>query len=157
MKTTIIIDAHNLLYRNHYTHINLTSNDGYPTGAMHGSLMAVHRHRKKYPDADIVFVWDGPPDTSGYRSWRYRAYDGYKAARQTLTTEGRENVSKVLAQIKPLFSMLHYAGYLNYRVPGVEADDMIGIVATRLRDKGHSIFIDSTDKDFYQLLMLYDL
>ena len=153
MKLTIVIDTHNLLYRNHYTHTNLTSEEGHPTGAMFGTLMALHRHRVKYPNAEIIFVWDGPPNKEGYRSWRYKAYPKYKASRKRRTPEGYKNVEMVVAQMEPLFTMLYYAGYLQYRIAGVEADDMIGMTVSRLQNwRSHRVLIDSTDKDFYQLL-----
>jgi len=160
--TVIIIDAHNLLYRNHYTHSDLTSEDGFPTGAMHGALIAVHRHRVKYPHAEIIVAWDGPPDEQGFRSWRYREYPRYKASR-AFDKSTQENRKMVVPQIKPLFTMLHYAGYLQYRVPGLECDDLIGVLAHQYARHEHykpdgtcipdyRILIDSTDKDFYQLL-----
>ena len=152
MKTTIVIDTHNLLYRNHYTHQNLTSDEGHHTGAMFGTLMALYRHRMRYPKAEIIFVWDGPPGESGQRSWRYEAYPKYKANRKHHTPEPDDNVKMVHSQMDPLYMMLHYAGYLQYRIPGLEADDMIGLTVSRLHNKLHRVFIDSSDKDFHQLL-----
>ncbi len=149
MKNTIVVDANNLLYRSHYAYPRLTSY-GHATGGMHGVLMALHHHRVQYPKSEIIFVWDGPPNKAGYRSWRYRVYDKYKAGRRTPETDG--NVAQVVSQIQPLYAMLNYAGYLQYRIPGIEADDMIGLTVNRLQNKSHRVLIDSTDKDFYQLL-----
>lgn len=149
MKNTIVVDTHNLLYRSHYAYPSLM-HDGTATGAMHGVLMALHHHRVQHPKSEIIFVWDGPPNEAGYRSWRYQVYDKYKADRRTPETDG--NVAQVVAQVQPLYDILHYAGYLQYRIPGIEADDMIGLTVSRLQNKEHRVLIDSTDKDFYQLL-----
>ncbi len=146
----ILLDVHNLMYRTHYVNATLTSDSGFPTSAMHGVLMIVARHRIKYPDAELVFLWDGPEHpVTGVRSWRYKAFSNYKVGR-TLDESTKEQRARVHKQMRPLFTLLHYAGYLQYRVPGVEADDLAGIIVAKLY-KEFDILLDTNDKDYYQL------
>ncbi len=146
----ILLDVHNLMYRTHYANATLTSDSGFPTSAMHGVIMIVARHRIKYPDAEFVFLWDGPEHSAtGVRSWRYKAFPDYKVGR-TLDESSKAQRALVHKQMRPLFTLLHYAGYLQYRVPGVEADDLAGIIVAKMYEE-FDILIDTNDKDYYQL------
>ena len=146
----ILLDVHNLMYRTHYVNATLTSDSGFPTSAMHGVLMIVARHRIKYPDAQLVFLWDGPEHpATGVRSWRYKAFPAYKVGRM-LNESSKEQRALVYKQMRPLFTLLHYAGYLQYRVPGVEADDLAGIIVAKMYEE-FDLLIDTNDKDYYQL------
>ncbi len=146
----ILLDVHNLMYRTHYANATMTSDSGFHTSAMHGVLMIVARHRIKYPDAELVFLWDGPEHTvTGVRSWRYKAFPDYKVGR-TPDAAAKEQRALVHKQMRPLFTLLHYAGHLQYRVPGVEADDLAGIIVVNMHEE-FDILIDTNDKDYYQL------
>ena len=156
MMDAILIDAHNLMYRSHYKAHYLVSEDNHPTGAIHGCLMAAAKYRVNYPQHQIVWLWDGPDHpVTKVRSWRYLEYPEYKGKRLKTDLE-RKLREDVHAQIRPLFSLLHYAGYLQYRVPGVEADDLAGIMTANLSKDVHML-IDTNDKDYYQLLQYPDV
>lgn len=67
MKSLILIDGKNFLFRNFYAHSMLTTNSGEYTGALYGCLHGLLTLAHQLPDTPIVFVWDG-----GGQTWRHK-------------------------------------------------------------------------------------
>ena len=91
------------------------------------------------PDyAAVTFDLDTP-------TFRHEETDTYKAGRAETPeefTEDVENLKGLLKSFKlPIFCE-----------PGYEADDMIGTLATRAKDKGFKVKILSGDQDLFQLI-----
>lgn len=63
----ILIDAKNALYRHQNVHNFLSTEAGFPTGALFGCLNSMISISKRIPEAGIVWVWDGRGET-----WRHR-------------------------------------------------------------------------------------
>jgi 5'-3' exonuclease len=121
--------------------------EGRPTGALYGTLKAIHALRTKVSPR-MIFCWDhGVPvlGTEKPRNWRDKAIHGYKAGRK----HDPEIIRAVLVQAPEIFAALQLLGYCSVSVHGLEADDVIGILAHELPC---DIRIFSNDKDFYQLL-----
>lgn len=74
---------------------------------------------------------------------------GYKANRTK-----NEDAALVRQQIPLIENFLTRLGFRQFRVPGLEADDLIGLMATYIINDNifDEVIIHSTDKDFYQLL-----
>lgn len=87
-----------------------------------------------------VVVWDGP----GAKKKRTELYPDYKAKR--VQAEDATYIS-----FKALQEALVHAGVVQIIVPEYEADDVIATLVKRNYFDGHSIFIESNDKDFLQL------
>src|SRR5580765_1580004 len=140
MSEVILIDGKMVAYRAHFSHMALKNADGEPTGLLHGFFYELLSINKKMPEARMIICWDGKGKT-----WRHTTYPKYKAQRPYNPEWKRMN-----AQIVELLPILKKLGFHVYEVDGVEADDIIGILATQLN--GHDIRIYSGDRDMYQLV-----
>lgn len=150
----VLVDAMNQLFRAHYAHAALTTQDGYPTGGIYGFLEALLTVQKHFPDhPDVVICWEGDtslgvPGKHTLPSWRkVIARSMYKANRVS-----SEETVRALAQLPRLYEILKVMGYLQVQVPQLEADDVIGVAAASLRHdiSAGSVYIFSGDQDYYQ-------
>jgi len=89
-----------------------------------------------------LFLWDS------YPSWRRKIYPEYKARSGRDPVE-RENIYTQIALFRKLLSNI---GIAQLAYPELEADDLAGIVVSRLRKKKASVIMVSSDKDWMQLL-----
>ena len=144
MNKVILVDGKNAAYRSHFTHWRLSSR-GRPTSVIFGMthmLMGVH-HRLKAP---MIIVWDGAGKT-----WRHKI----TASREKVYKGNRNHLSGVRnvvnTQIPTIQNFYSNIGIWNFEVFQLEADDLIGILATHLK-KDHQVIIYSGDRDYYQLL-----
>ena len=85
-------------------------------------------------------VFDAPGKT-----FRDELFAEYKAQRPAMPDDLR-------AQIAPLLQIIQAQGLPLLRVPGVEADDVIGTLACRAAHAGQSVLISTGDKDMAQLV-----
>src|ERR1019366_6496665 len=67
MNEIILIDGKNSLFRHAAVFNNLSTEDGFPTGALFGCLNSMLGLHTRIPDAAIVWVWDGRGET-----WRHK-------------------------------------------------------------------------------------
>jgi 5'-3' exonuclease len=121
--------------------------DGQPTGIIYGAVKAIHDLREKVSHR-IVFCWDHGVPVPGAvrpRNWREEFLPAYKATRK----HDDEDRRRALGQFPDLFKIITWLGYSSASVMGLEADDVIGILANEIKG---DVLIFSTDKDFYQLL-----
>ena len=139
-KLLVLVDGSSYLYRAFHALPELTNSKGHPTGAMHGVLNMLSKLKQQYPAANFAVVFDprGPTIRSGW-------YKPYKANRAKMPSE-------LSSQIAPLHEMIDALGYPRLQVDGVEADDVIGTVATRAVEEGYDVIISTGDKDFAQLV-----
>lgn len=145
----ILVDAKNLLYRFGWVHRNLTSGDGTPTGALYGLISALSHLKEKYSDSKFVLVWDG--EGARLNSWRSKIYPDYKAHRKS-PGELSPETKATLAQIPLLKSFAKMVGVCQIEVKAVEADDLIGLLATICSKKRWQPVVYSTDNDYLQLV-----
>jgi 5'-3' exonuclease len=142
MQTLVLVDVMNLSFRSHFAFKGL-QHKGHPTSVFYGFLNAVYSLQEKFGER-LVFCWDGIPGQPYRTSWRKEFYPGYKAKRKP--SDDREDVHK---QLLRLYGILQTLGYPNLGIPGMEADDMIGLVSALTKNR---CYIFSTDRDMYQLL-----
>jgi 5'-3' exonuclease len=141
----LLVDAMNLLARQHYALPLLRDETGRYTGAIYGILNTVQRLRTKYTDT-IVFLWDGDPTHARVPSWRQKLLPSYKGGR--LPSEG---YAAMMSQRAPSHEFLQLLGYASYGVDGLEADDLIGLL-TAQHGAAREVIILSRDKDYFQLI-----
>jgi DNA polymerase-1 len=134
-----LIDGSAYLYRAFHALPPLANKAGEPTGAMFGVFNMVRAAMRDKPDY-IAFVMDAPGPT-----FRDEMYPAYKAHRPPMPDD-------LQAQIEPLMAIVEKQGVPLLRVPGVEADDVIGTLAKRAVDAGMEVVISSGDKDLAQLV-----
>lgn len=136
-----IVDGMALLFRSYYAMgaARLTSPDGEPIGAVFGFLKVLIKIMREQRPSHFVVAWDLPGKT-----FRSDLYPEYKAHR-------KETPEDLIPQIKLIQKLLTEVGLPSFGVPGFEADDVVGTLATRYSQDAE-IYIVSGDKDFMQLL-----
>ena len=142
-KTLYLIDAMSLAYRAHYIFISrpLINSKGQNTSAAYGFTNSLLKLIDDHDIEHAAVVFDeGEEDT-----FRKEIYEEYKAHRDPPPDELLEN----LPFIKKIVEAMDIPVL---EVPNVEADDVIGALATQAEDDGADVVIVSPDKDFKQLL-----
>jgi DNA polymerase-1 len=137
-KPLILVDGSSYLFRAFYgIKAPLTAPDGMRTNAIHGVLSMLDSLRKTYNPEHMSVIFDAKGKT-----FRNDLYADYKANRPPMPDELRE-------QIEPLLEMIRAQGYPLLIVPDVEADDVIGTLASQYDGK---VIISTGDKDMAQLV-----
>jgi DNA polymerase-1 len=139
MSTLTLIDGSSYLYRAFHALPPLSNAAGEPTGALFGVVNMLRATLAAKPDY-AAFVVDAPGPT-----FRDGLYAEYKANRAPMPDDLR-------AQIEPMLAIVAALGLPILRVPGVEADDVIGTLATQAAAAGIDVTISTGDKDFAQLV-----
>jgi DNA polymerase-1 len=136
----VLVDASSYVYRAFYALPPLSTSRGEPTGAVLGVLNMLLKFLKDYQPRRIGVVFDAPG-----RTFRDEIFAEYKAQRPGMPDDLR-------TQVEPLLQIIRALGLPLLRVPGVEADDVIGTLARRAAQAGHSVLISTGDKDMAQLV-----
>ena len=136
----ILVDGSGYLYRAFHALPPLTNSRGEPTGAVLGVLNMLNKMIKEEVPDRIAVVFDAPG-----RTFRDDLFDQYKAHRTPMPDDLR-------AQVQPLYDVVAAMGVPLLRVPGVEADDVIGTLAKQGADAGFKVLISTGDKDMAQLV-----
>ena len=143
MTRLVLIDGSSYLYRAFHALPPLSNAQGEPTGALFGIVNMLRGHIKEKPDY-IAFVVDASGPT-----FRDALDAQYKANRPPMPDDLR-------AQIEPMMKIVEALGIPILRVPGVEADDVIGTLAVQGAADGLAVTISTGDKDFAQLVRQLD-
>jgi DNA polymerase-1 len=136
----VLVDASSYVYRAFYALPPLSTSRGEPTGAVLGVLNMLLKFLKDYQPRRIAVVFDAPG-----RTFRDEIFAEYKAQRPGMPDDLR-------AQVEPLLQIISALGLPLLRIPGVEADDVIGTLARRAAQAGRSVLISTGDKDMAQLV-----
>src|SRR5271165_5524893 len=136
----ILVDGSGYLYRAFHALPPLTTSRGEPTGAVLGVLNMLNKLIKEEFPERIAVVFDAPG-----RTFRDDLFEQYKAHRPPMPDDLR-------AQLAPLLETVAAMGLPVLRVPGVEADDVIGTLARRGAAAGFAVLISTGDKDMAQLV-----
>src|SRR6185437_13224897 len=141
MASLTLIDGSNYLYRAYHAleRAHLTNPAGEPTGALFGVVNMLRATLNEKADY-VAFVQDAPGPT-----FRDELYADYKANRAPMPDDLR-------AQVEPMLEIVRALGFPILRVPGVEADDVIGTLARQAAAQGIDVVISTGDKDFAQLV-----
>ena len=139
MAKLTLIDGSSYLYRAFHALPPLSNATGEPTGALFGVVNMLRATLNEKPDY-AAFVVDAPG-----RTFRDDLYAEYKANRQPMPDDLR-------AQVEPMMKIVVALGFPILRVAGVEADDVIGTLATRAAAEGIDVEVSTGDKDFAQLV-----
>ena len=140
MKTVLLVDGSNFLYRAFHGLPDLRTSAGEPTGAIKGFANMLKMIRSMIKPDYAACVFDAHGGT-----FRDKIYDQYKANRPPMPDD-------LACQVEPIFSMVKAQGWPFLQVPGIEADDVIGTLAKQAEAKGFKVFIATGDKDMSQLV-----
>jgi DNA polymerase-1 len=135
----VLIDGSSYLFRAFHALPPLSNAQGEPTGALFGVVNMLRATLKQRP-AHLAFVLD-----AGGKNFRHALYPDYKANRPPTPPD-------LKAQVEPMIEIVQALGIPLLRVPEVEADDVIGTLATRAAAAGMDVLISTGDKDFAQLV-----
>jgi DNA polymerase-1 len=136
----ILVDGSAYLYRAFHALPPLTTAGGEPTGAIHGVLNMLRKLLAEARTSRVAVVFDAPGKT-----FRDELYEEYKSHRPPMPDELRSQVGALLEAIEA-------SGLPVLRVSGVEADDVIGTLATAAAAAGLPTTIVTGDKDMAQLV-----
>jgi 5'-3' exonuclease len=137
-----LVDASFFVFRAYYSVTpEMTDGDGRPVNALYGfaRFMGDLLERAKPTHVAVAF------DESLASSFRNEIYPAYKANREPAPEELKQQFG-LCREFCRLLGLAEFAD-------GVyEADDIIGAIATRMRDQGHASVLVTRDKDLAQLV-----
>jgi DNA polymerase I len=136
----VLVDGSSYLYRAFHALPPLSNSKGQPTGAVLGVVNMLNKLIKDEAPQRIGVVFDAPG-----RTFRDDLFDQYKAHRAPMPDDLR-------SQVQPLLDAVAAMGLPLLRIPGVEADDVIGTLAKRAVEAGYEVLISTGDKDMAQLV-----
>ncbi|VFP83903.1 DNA polymerase I [Candidatus Erwinia haradaeae] len=139
-KSLILVDGSSYLYRAYHACPRLTTDSGFPTGAMYGMLNMLRSLLLKYQHSHVAVVFDAPGKT-----FRDALFIEYKSHRPIMPYE-------LQIQLEPLQEIIKSLGLPLLVIPGVEADDVIGTLALEAEKLGQTVLISTDDKDMAQLV-----
>lgn len=139
-KPLILVDGSSYLYRAFHAMPALTNSKGFPTGAVYGIVNMLKRLMADYQPAYLAVIFDAKGKT-----FRDDLYVHYKANRQAMPAE-------LVQQIDPIHRIIRAMGLPIIMIEGVEADDVIGTLASRATHAKIDTVISTGDKDLAQLV-----
>lgn len=135
-----LIDGNSLAYRAFYAlPESMATHDGRPTNAIYGFASMLAKIVADFSPGAIVVAWDAG------MSGREKAYEPYKSQR-------KPRPDLLSEQWPHLPEVVEAFGFVNVRVEGYEADDVIGTLAARSKEAGIPVTVVSGDRDVYQLV-----
>lgn len=117
-----------------------------PVNAVYGFADFVYQFLSQAKPEYVAFTFDESLKTS----FRNDLFPEYKANRDPAPVELKR-------QFKYCRDFIDALGICGIGSPHYEADDLIGTLATRMRNEGHAITILSADKDLAQLITEEDI
>ena len=138
----MLVDGSSYLYRAfHVPNLQqLTNARGEPTGAVYGVINMLRSLIREYQPALMAVVFDARGKT-----FRHDLYSEYKANRPSMPEE-------LAVQVEPLHALVRAMGLPLLQVADVEADDVIGTLASEAARQGLETVISTGDKDMAQLV-----
>ena len=152
----LIVDGMNTFLRS-FTMINHINPDGHHIGALTGFLKSVGYAIKMIEPTKVVIVFDGAGGSNSKRN----LYPEYKANRNknritnySIFSSKEEENESIHNQMARLIQYLQCLPTSLICIDGIEADDVIGYLATKLENFNATkeVTIMSADKDFLQLV-----
>ncbi len=136
----LLVDGSSYLYRAFHALPPLTNKKGVPTGAAYGVLRMVRKLIEEEQPAHVAVVFDAKG-----KNFRHDIYKDYKATRPPMPDD-------LKVQVKPLHDLIKALGIPLLCVDNVEADDVIGTLASNAADNNQQVLISTGDKDMAQLV-----
>ncbi|MCE5222850.1 DNA polymerase I [bacterium] len=142
MKTLLLVDCHNILYRSFFAISEFFSTkDDMPTNALYGFIQTIFRIVQLTNPTHIIFCLDSKEKTV-----RTEVLETYKANRPVMPDKMILQMNEMIDTVLPAMQIPYYAK------PGVEADDIIATFTAKCKHEIDQILILSSDRDLWQLL-----
>ena len=140
-KSLYLIDGSSYIFRAYYgIRQFLSTSKGFPTNALYGFINMLQKVVKDEKPDYLAVTFD-----SKEKTFRHEMYADYKANREAPP----EDLAKQFPYFEPL---VHAFNLHSVRVPGYEADDIMGTLAKKGAQEGLQVVIVSGDKDMMQLI-----
>lgn len=141
-RTLFLLDAYALIFRAYYAFIRnpRINSKGLNTSAIFGFTNSLLEVLKKESPSHIAVAFDPSGPT-----FRNEMYEAYKAHREATP----EDIKKAIPYIKQILEGFNIK---TVEVEGFEADDVIGTLAYKAREKGFFSKMVTPDKDYAQLV-----
>ena len=142
MNKIFLIDGHAQIFRMYYAFMRrpMVNSKGVDTSILFGFTKMLLELIAKEQPTHLAVAFDPPAKT-----FRHEAYEEYKANRSAAP----ELVKQAL---EPLQEILAAFGIPVVMMPGYEADDVIGSMATQWADGENKVYMVTPDKDYGQLI-----
>jgi DNA polymerase-1 len=135
-----LIDAMSNIHRAYHAIQRLSTSAGKPTNAIYGFVTMLRKMLREHGPDYLAVAWDGPE-----RTVRHEVYTEYKANRPAMA----EDLASQIADIRRILAAYHVPVL---ELPGYEADDVIGTLASKASAAGFDVVIVTADKDMLQLV-----
>ena len=135
-----LIDATATIHRAYHAIRGLSTSAGLPTNAVFGFTRMLIKLLQDWSPEYIALCFD-----SKGKTFRHEMYPDYKATRPPMPEDMRVQLSYI-RDVSEAFRLPVI------ELPGFEADDLIGTLATRAEKAGFSVVMVTGDKDFIQLV-----
>jgi len=142
MKRIYLIDAMAMIFRAFHAmyRADLTTPEGVPSGAVYGFTNILTKLIETEKPDHLAVIFDRSEPT-----FRHEMFKEYKANRVDFPEE-------LVPQLPMIKELLSYLKIPVYDKIGLEADDIIGTLATRASKLGYQAYCVTSDKDFMQLV-----
>ena len=142
MHKIFLIDGHSQIFRMYYAFMRrpMVNSKGEDTSILFGFTKMLLELIAKEQPTHLAVAFDPPAKT-----FRHEAFPQYKANRSAAP-------ELVKAALEPLQEVLGAFNIPVVMIPGFEADDVIGSMATQWESTGNQIYMVTPDKDYGQLI-----
>ena len=135
----VLIDGHSIINRAFYGVPELTNSEGLHTNGVYGFLNIMLKILEEEKPEYLAVAFDRKEPT-----FRHKMYEEYKGTRKPMPQELREQVPVLQELLKAMQIPV-------IMQPGLEADDILGTLATRAAKEGKEVSVVSGDRDLLQL------
>ncbi len=139
MEKLIVIDSYSLIYKAFYAIKEMRTSTQIPTNAIYGFINMLLKIIKEQNPTYLYAAFDPKTPT-----FRHEASEAYKATRQKMPDELREQIAYII-------EIIDYLGIQSAVCEGFEADDLLGSYAKLAKDTGIECVLITGDKDSFQL------
>ncbi len=142
MDRLFLIDGHALMFRMYYAFLRrpMINTKGTDVSVMFGFMKYLLELIRRENPTHLGVAFDPPCPT--FRHEKFPEYKGNRDATPEV----------IKASLDPLVEMVRALGLPVLMVPGFEADDVIGTIASRAGAEGFRVYMVTPDKDFGQLI-----
>lgn len=142
-----IVDGNNLAYRVYMAYPELNTSKGKSVTVIYGLLKVLRATIQQHKLEKVLLTWD---DTPAVRKKIYPDYKEHRVKqRAEETPEQKEAYKQYKVQMNDLALLLPHFGVHQYKGVGVEADDLVAVLAEQSTEP---VLVISEDKDFLQLV-----
>lgn len=151
MKTFLLVDMSNILYRAFYANIK-EDDDILVSMCHHSALMSMQYLNNKYKPDEIVAIFDSHSWRKAYTKYAAISHKKYKGTRrQNTTVKQKEQLAVFDNHILEFYEFVRdHSSLIVLKADLLECDDLVAAFIEEYPNDKHIII--STDKDFMQLL-----